>query len=119
MKAICTHCGKPVTYDSDSGLYVHKSGRWPDDNGYYCFENISQFSADPRPMEEIIFRKDFSVVWWDDKKNEWLCKNPKTGEVKKDPFHNSMTHIRLGAEIQNLKAEIERLKSWLGYYQQR
>lgn len=32
----CVHCGEPVIYSRDDAVYIHRWGRWPGDNGYYC-----------------------------------------------------------------------------------
>ncbi len=117
IKATCTHCGKEITYDTASGLYVHDFGRWPDDNGYYCFENIFQFRADARPMEEIQFRKKFPVTFFDKRKGCWVCENTQTGEVIQDPFLNRAEMIKMAQEIEGLQDQIESLRSMLGSYE--
>jgi hypothetical protein len=37
---ICDNCSQPCLYSAPDASFLHKWGRWPDDNGYYCTQDM-------------------------------------------------------------------------------
>ena len=43
----CENCHKKVFLGMSTPWWFHKSDRWPQDNGYYCFEDNFRLTAEP------------------------------------------------------------------------
>jgi hypothetical protein len=50
---LCKHCGEPIAYQRNEGLYAHDWDRWEGDNGYWCRGDNTEHSATPKKEEYI------------------------------------------------------------------
>lgn len=84
----CLNCGEDIYPDYSSGGYwFHKGNRWKDDNGYRCYIDEFNLTANPRSIEkQKLIDKGFTTLYTRDK--VWYRLNPLTKEEIKDPFLN-------------------------------
>ena len=124
MKATCTNCGCAIYRTTSTDPWHHESERWANDNGVNCFENVYQFNADPRSIEEINFRKKFDSVEFMPLSGIWIAIDKRTGEKVEDPFLNKFTpitekYMELWWQFQEVRLKNEKYKDKLRNYERR
>lgn len=89
-KKLCLFCNQEIELvsngSSGSDLWIHKHGRWSGDNGYWCYQNNFQFSANGQSKEEYEFRKENYSLKFEN--GCWMVTNSKTEQKQKDPYWN-------------------------------